>query len=82
MLANVKQCLHVLDCMTTVSLVMANTRKLSPMFRLWEENLKALEPVAKLGLNCSEVVNEALKEALKPHVDKKLKSLKAALAEV
>lgn len=61
---------------------MADSKKPSPNIRLWAENAKELEPVAKLGLNCSEVVNEALKEVLPRYIEKKLKSLKAALAEV
>jgi hypothetical protein len=63
---------------------MANSKKLAPTIRLWDENLKELEPLAKLGLNYGGLINEALKEngLLKRVVDKKLKSLKAALAEV
>jgi hypothetical protein len=61
---------------------MPDTTKAPPNVRLWEDNREVLAPLAALGLNCSEVVNEALRENLQKYAEKRLKKLKAALAEV
>lgn len=37
-------------------------------FRAWEENQERLAFAEKLDLNVSEVINEVLKENLKPHL--------------
>lgn len=61
---------------------MAQTKSLPTTIRLSQENMRTLEPVLKLGLSCGEIVNEALKDTLPKRVEKRIKELKAALAEV
>ena len=75
-------CLHVHVRVLTVDGEMATPAKLPTGFRLRQDVLKELEPAAKLGLNLSEIVNDALKKSLRPTVQEKLKNLKAALANV
>lgn len=77
-------CKQILKSPARVPMVgpMATPVRVPPNVRLWEENLKVLEPLQKLGLNCSEIVNEALRENLRRHAERRIKALKAALAEV
>jgi len=50
--------------------------------RLWKENAKELEPLARLGLNYSDVVNETLKDHLANYVKKKLSTLQSQLTKM
>lgn len=75
-----KQLLNHQESIGNVPL-MARTKRPPSSVRLWGENAEALESVAALGLNCSEVVNEALQENLRRFADKRVKTLQRALAE-
>jgi len=49
-------------------------------FKPWPENQERLEFADKLGLNVSDVINEVLKENLKPHLETKSRRLREALS--
>jgi len=49
-------------------------------FRVWPENQERLEFAEKVGLNVSEVINEALTKSLKVTLEAKLKKMREQLA--
>lgn len=49
-------------------------------FRAKPENQERLEFAEKLGLNVSELINEILKDTLKPRLEKKVKAVREAAA--
>jgi hypothetical protein len=66
---------------------MATPKRLPTNIRLWSETIKRLEPLAEAEVNVSELANEILLENLTPatvreHLDRKIKSLRKALAAV
>ena len=68
--------------MVTVQSVMADPTKPPTAIRLRQDVRKELEVAAKLGLNCADIANEALKKSLKATVQERLKLLKTTLATV
>lgn len=48
-------------------------------FRAWAENQERLEFAEKIGVNISELINEILRDNLKPRLEKKTKQLREAL---
>lgn len=49
-------------------------------FRPWPKNDERLAFAEKLDLNVSEVINEILDENLRPHLERKTKKIREALA--
>ncbi len=49
-------------------------------FRPWPENQERLEFAEKIGLNVSELINEILKDQLKPRLEKKAKQIREAVS--
>lgn len=49
-------------------------------FRPWPENQERLEIADKLGLNVSELINEALERSAKKLIEEKTKKLREALS--
>jgi hypothetical protein len=49
-------------------------------FRPWPENQERLEFAEKLDLNVSEIINEILKERLRPVLEQKTRQLREALS--
>lgn len=49
-------------------------------FRPWPENQERLEFAEKIGLNVSELINEILRDALKPRLEKKARAIREAVA--
>ena len=49
-------------------------------FRPWPENQERLDLADKLGINVSELINEALEKAAKPIIEAKAKKLREALS--
>jgi len=49
-------------------------------FRPWPENQERLEIADKLGLNVSELINEALERTAKKLIEEKTKQLREALS--
>lgn len=49
-------------------------------FRAKPENQERLEFAEKVGLNVSELINEILKDTLKPRLEKKIKAVREAVA--
>ena len=49
-------------------------------FRAWPENQERLEFAEKIGVNVSELINEILKDNLKPRLERKTKLLREALS--
>lgn len=49
-------------------------------FRAWPENQERLEFAEKIGINVSELINELLKDYLKPRLEKKVKAVREAVA--
>lgn len=48
-------------------------------FRAWPDNQERLEFAEKIGVNISELINEILRDNLKPRLEKKTKQLREAL---
>jgi post-segregation antitoxin (ccd killing protein) len=59
---------------------MSNKKAVPRNFRVWPENQERLEFAEKVGLNVSEVLNEALTKSLKATLEKMLKEKREALA--
>ena len=60
---------------------MSSNKKAVPRtFRAWPENEERLEFAEKIGLNVSEIVNEALTKTLRATIDTKAKKIREALA--
>lgn len=58
---------------------MSDTKK--PVgFKPWPENRERLEFAAKIGVNVSELINEILRDNLKPRLEKKAKAIREAVA--
>lgn len=49
-------------------------------FRARPENQERLEFAEKIGINVSELINELLKDYLKPRLEKKVKAVREAVA--
>ena len=49
-------------------------------FKPWPENQERLEIAKKLGLNVSELINEALERSAKKLIEEKTKALREALS--
>jgi hypothetical protein len=50
-------------------------------FRPWPDNRERLEFAEKVGVNVSELINEILRDTLKPRLEKKVKAIREAVAE-
>lgn len=59
---------------------MSSTALRSRSFKPWPENRERLEFAEKIGINVSELINELLKDHLKPRLEKKVKAVREAVA--
>ena len=59
---------------------MAAVKPYGRTFRPWPENQERLEFAEKIGVNVSELINELLKDHLKPRLEKKAKAVREAVA--
>jgi hypothetical protein len=50
-------------------------------FRPWPENEVRLEYAQTVGIDVSELINELLRDSLKPRIEKKLKSIRETVAQ-
>lgn len=55
-------------------------RKLARSFKPWPENQERLAFAEKLDLNVSEIINEVLRDYLKPHLERKTKQIREVLS--
>ena len=59
---------------------MATDKKVQRNFKPWPKNQERLDLADKLGLNVSEVINEALERVAKKIIEEKTRTLREALS--
>jgi hypothetical protein len=52
----------------------------SRTFRAWPENQERLEFAERVGVNVSELINEILRDNLRPRLERKVKAIREAVA--
>lgn len=56
------------------------SKSLQVNFRPWPDNRERREFATELGVNISELMNEILRDTLKPRLEKKVKQIREAVA--